>query len=520
MRVFRLQAEGYKRLVAVDITPEGDLIEVRGDNGNGKSSVLDAIYSALGGAAAAPEMPVREGEEAAVIRLDLGELIVTRYFTAQGTTALKVTNAEGAVYPSGQTMLDGLVGHIAFDPLEFLDKKPAEQAEELRKLVDIIDPATGEVLDLAKLEAKRVELYNERRDVNRDGGSLKSRIEALGGVAFVPDEVPDREAILASLSTAAETNAAIERDKAARGTKQSSISAAKEREQGHRDRIEKLRSELEEAEKAANAEAEYATNTEAELAALPELGEPVDVADLNEQLKTADNIAGNIRHNAEREKLMGEFETLKTKSGDLTQAMADIATMRATAIAAATMPVEGLELKIDDDGALGVYFDGVPFSQASDAQQLRVSAAVAMAANPKLRVLRLKNGSLLDKKAVEALRALATENDFQIWAEFVGDEGPGIIMEAGEVRGAEKPDPLPKPRTRKKAGDESAADEAESGGNQRSEGGVESVSHETKAADMPADGLFATAQGEIEAPAKPRPQAMREFTTKPQGEQS
>ena len=88
MRIIRLQAEGFKRLVAVDITPEGDLVEIRGNNGNGKSSVLDAIFAALGGAAAFPAKPVREGEEAAVIRLDLGELLVTRYFTAAGTTGL------------------------------------------------------------------------------------------------------------------------------------------------------------------------------------------------------------------------------------------------------------------------------------------------------------------------------------------------------------------------------------------------------------------------------------------------
>ena len=50
MRIVRLQAEGFKRIVAVDITPEGDLVEVRGNNENGKSSVLDAIFAALGGA--------------------------------------------------------------------------------------------------------------------------------------------------------------------------------------------------------------------------------------------------------------------------------------------------------------------------------------------------------------------------------------------------------------------------------------------------------------------------------------
>jgi RecA/RadA recombinase len=460
MRIIRLQAEGFKRLVAVDITPEGDLIEVRGENGNGKSSVLDAIYAALGGADAAPEMPVREGEEAAVIRLDLGELIVTRYFTEAGTTGLKVTTPDGAAYGSAQTMLDKLVGAISFDPLEFLELRPEEQAEELRKLVTIADPKTGEVVDLKAIEEANAADYAKRRDVNRDGKTLAARIEAMGGVRFVPDDAPDRAAIVAAMQGAAETNAAIERERADRDRRARLLETSADALLGMRERATALRNELMRLEEDIAAKALEISTGEAELGKLPPLDEPVDVADLSAQLEEADRIAENVRVNEERARLMGEFAELKRSSEAHTVAMTERNAKRAAAIAAAQMPVEGLALDLGEDGKLGVLFAGVPFSQASDAERLRVSAAVAMAANPTLRVLRLKNASLLDKRAVETLRGLATDNDFQIWAEFVGDEGPGIIMEAGEVRGADKPEPLPKPRQRKK--DEPEAREGES----------------------------------------------------------
>ena len=49
MRIISLQAENIKRLKAVEITPEGDIVVIAGRNGQGKTSVLDSIWYALGG---------------------------------------------------------------------------------------------------------------------------------------------------------------------------------------------------------------------------------------------------------------------------------------------------------------------------------------------------------------------------------------------------------------------------------------------------------------------------------------
>lgn len=495
MRIIRLQAEGFKRLVAVDITPEGNLIEIRGNNGNGKSSVLDAIYSALGGAGVAPEKPVREGEEAAVIRLDLGKLIVTRYFTEEGTTGLKVTTPDGASYSSGQTMLDKLVGHISFDPLQFLDLKPSEQAEELRNLVEVVHPETGEVLDLDKLETVRKEIFDKRRDVNRDAKAVKARFDAMGGVAHVPNDAPDRDELRAKLASAAETNSAIERESNRRLGMSNSLENIEGDISALEDRLIDLKAQRD--------------NIAKEIDGQKPIDTPIDVAALAEKLKEADRIEENKRHNKARSETRNEYVLLADRSKSLTTELENIANLRAKAIALADMPVEGLSLDIDDDGGLHVIYDGVPFSQASDAEQLRVSCAVAMAANPELRVLRVKDGSKLDKFAIEALRELAKTNDFQIWAEFVGDEGPGIIMEAGEVKGAEPPEELPKPRKRR-AKDESEPGELE-----------ESVSHEAPAKEGE-ETLFEkmsrlSKEAQQEEP-KRQPRAMTEITTKPKGQ--
>ena len=93
------------------------------------------------------------------------------------------------------------------------------------------------------------------------------------------------------------------------------------------------------------------------------------------------------------------------------------------------MPIDDLTF---GDGA--VLFKGLPFEQGSSAEQLRVSVAIAMAANPKLRVLRIKEGSLLDEDGIALIQKMAEGGDYQIWIERVDTSGKvGIVMEDGAV---------------------------------------------------------------------------------------
>jgi hypothetical protein len=58
-----------------------------------------------------------------------------------------------------------------------------------------------------------------------------------------------------------------------------------------------------------------------------------------------------------------------------------------------------------------------------------------MAMNPDLRVICIRDASLLDDDSKAALAAMAEERDYQIWLEVVGDPGElGVIIEDGEVQ--------------------------------------------------------------------------------------
>ena len=109
-RIIRLEAQNVKRLKAVTITPEGEMVVVGGNNGAGKSSVLDSIQYALAGKRSMPAEVVRRGQSKATVRVDLGDLIVERTMRPGGGGSLKVTTPEGITPKSPQAVLDRLAG--------------------------------------------------------------------------------------------------------------------------------------------------------------------------------------------------------------------------------------------------------------------------------------------------------------------------------------------------------------------------------------------------------------------------
>jgi hypothetical protein len=96
----------------------------------------------------------------------------------------------------------------------------------------------------------------------------------------------------------------------------------------------------------------------------------------------------------------------------------------------AKFPIEGLSFGED-----GVLYNGVPFKQCSAAERLKVSMAMAMALNPKLRVIRILDGSLLDSTNMNLIQEMVKEKDYQVWIEVVDESGKvGITIEGGEVK--------------------------------------------------------------------------------------
>lgn len=435
MKIVRLTAENVKKLRAVEITPGGEIVTISGKNGAGKTSVLDAIWWALGGTKAIQGEPIRKGQTKARIKLDLGELVVERKFTEAGST-LSVDSADGARFSSPQKMLDALLGELSFDPLAFARMEPRKQFDELRRVSKL-------EVDVEHLDALNKADFDKRTEVNRDARAKRAQADGIVVPAAIKGETQDEAALVDALQKAGETNADIEARKGRRAAAQTDAENKKSVANGARAQAAKLREEADALDKQAEQLSAEAAAIEKRIAEATALPAPVDVSDLRQRIEAARGINAAItaRENAltRRTVLAGEATELEARAREITQRMEARDQAKAAAIAAAAMPVPGLGF-----GEGIVTYNGIPFDQASSAEQLRVSMSIAMAANPKLRVIRILDGSLLDEDSLAAIGAMAKADDFQVWIERVDSSGKlGIVIDDGAVVGQTKNEEQP-----------------------------------------------------------------------------
>lgn len=393
MRVVELRVENHKRLKVVAVRPDGPLVVIAGNNSAGKSSVLNAIVTALAGITVAGPTPIREGEEKSSIRLDLGELVVTRSFKrgtdGEITTKLVLTNADGSKPPgTPQAILNALLGNLTFDPLSFGKMKVKEQFDAVRQLV----PG----FDFDAYDAAQKKDYDERTNQNRIAGEHSA---AAAKIALPPGPKPEKVVVadvLAEIEAAQRHN--MERDE-----RQRRRTAAEEEAERDRDQAEKLRAQAASLEK-------HADELETKLAAAPPLPEFIDVTPMRERLSAAEAINTTVRAHEARDSYELQAQTAKMKSATLTAGMKAREDAKVAATAAAKMPIAGLDLR---DGE--VKFNGLPIASAGTSEQIKVGMAVAAALNPKLRVILVDEGSEIDRDNLKVVHDFAAERDLQIW---------------------------------------------------------------------------------------------------------
>ena len=413
MRLIRLQAKDVLRLEAVDITPEGNLCIIGGQNAQGKSSVLTAIACALAGKSAFPEVPVRRGKKVAEIVVDLGDLIVTRQIDAKGTTRLVVAGPDGAPKRSPQSLLDALVGRLTFDPLEFSRMQPKAQAETLRELMG---------LDFSALDAKREAAYEQRRDEGREVKALAAQIDAIPEDADAPAEPVDVAALADTLNAAVERNHANEQAR-------NDLTATRQQHVDLLAKVEAARDELARLEALVGLSFAAGKRLAKHVKAL----EDVDAAPIREQLAGAEAVNAHVRAQVERGNLEVKHAEAKARVQKLADEIERIDATKAEQLAKAGPPVPGLAFD-----ETGVTLNGLPFSQASDAEKLRTSIAMGFAANPELRILLIRDGSLLDDESLRLVAEMADERDGQVFLERVGEgDECQVIIEDGRVKGAD-----------------------------------------------------------------------------------
>ena len=90
MKIMKLMIKQIKGVRQIEILAQPHVNEIAGENGAGKSSVLDSIVYAIGGARAIDAKPLRDGASKGEILLETDEVIITRKFKENGASKLSI----------------------------------------------------------------------------------------------------------------------------------------------------------------------------------------------------------------------------------------------------------------------------------------------------------------------------------------------------------------------------------------------------------------------------------------------
>ena len=392
----------YKGVRNIELSPTGRLVVIAGGNGAGKSSFIDAITELFDpkGTKLTPK-PIREGAaeaRAEYVDHDLN-LRISRVWKKDGTAGtLTVEALDGAKYSTPSKIVADLLGGAIFDPVAFLNLDEKKQRDALLEKVDL--PFDLDALAREKAAAEERRLI-AGREVKRLEGALASLPKPTAGT---PDEELSGQDILREIETAQD----IERR---RIQTQSRYDEAANLVADYDQQIEDLKRKREEA----------ANRQEVAWGELRELPDPIDIAPLRERLAAVDDTNRAVRAARQYFEVSGELQVADADHAAAQGELDRIAARKAEGLAAAKFPVDGLS--VDDDG---VTFNGIPFSQVNSAMRRRIAFAIATAGDPKLKLVIIKDGDMLDADSLQAIAELAEERGYTVLVERDRDESRRI----------------------------------------------------------------------------------------------
>ena len=416
LKIIELRGENFKKIKAIVIRPDDDLVLLTGKNDQGKSSAIDLIIAMLCGknTKMIPQ-PIRKGQTHADGRLDLGKFIVTVKWTEKGRY-LEVTNAEGYIPPlPPQELLDTFVGEISFDLSKFIEMEDKERTELFLRLAG---------LDFAPIDQEIERLVEERRQQG-----IKMKMYAGDREVITIEKLPEKPINLSVLQN--KYDEAMEHNR----TIEQSFIDIKNHKIGIENNEYEIKQLLEKIEKMKLDIEDYKENIVEEKKRLEQIDEYLKenkiiiTDDLRQEM--IDSVAINNQIEAdERNKVKDSKHKYEQSVYEkLTAKITDRRNSKDKALQEAKLPLPGLTVN-----TLGTFFNGIPINQLSTSENMKVAMSIAMALNYKLKVILVKNASLLDDDNVKVIKEMVKGKGYQVWLEKVDSTGEmGFYFVDGEI---------------------------------------------------------------------------------------
>jgi len=392
MKIIKLVINNFKGIKAVDITPDPDnpIVFINGPNGAGKSCVLDSLLVGFGGTSSSDKQLLRDGEVLGDVDIDIGDYKIRRVIK-ESSVKLQVKSKMGEIKRSPQAVLKSLMGPFAVDPMGFFDLGSKQQ-------VEMLSGQEGSKAShglMARKEVIKEDLRRLRSDL-KVNKSMRDMIGDYKEYANPPNIKP--EAFKFELKEAMEYN-----DKTASMKRQFD-------ETTHE--IERL------ARKAADLEIALKDRV------------AIDIEEIMERMDEAKAEIEEYQKSVKAEAMINEgfqieqsIEELKHEDKVIDASLADMCKEW----------LPGVDLSLSPEGAIQV--NGINARQISTFEKMDLAMKISIHSNPQLRVMMIKDGSLIDGFSMKNVRDFAKDNEFQVWIECVSNEptGEGFYIVDGSL---------------------------------------------------------------------------------------
>lgn len=404
VKINELLIENVKRVKAVQFEPSADgLTIIGGRNGQGKTSVLDAIAWALGGNNYKPSVPERDGALVPPnLHIELSNgLIVER---KGKNSTLKVTDPNGN--KSGQQLLNEFVSTLALDLPKFINGSDKDKADSLLKILGI-----GDVL--AQLDTKENQLYAQRTEVGRIADRKKKAADEMPMYPNVPKEPVSATELIKQQQEILARNGENERKRQDAARYEQMLAEAQIAFDEAKAALQKAEQDCLTARKSAEDLHDEST------------------AELEKNLAEIEALNIKIRANSTKEATEVEANNLQQEYDGLTEQIESVREERSKLLDSAELPLPGLSVK---DGKL--IYNNMPWDGMSGSDQLKVATAIVRKLNPQCGFVLMDKLEQMDLETLQEFGAWLKQEGLQVIATRVstGDEC-SIIIEDGMVKG-------------------------------------------------------------------------------------
>lgn len=404
VKINELLIENVKRVKAVQFEPSADgLTIIGGRNGQGKTSVLDAIAWALGGNNYKPSVPERDGALMPPnLHIELSNgLIVER---KGKNSTLKVTDPNGN--KSGQQLLNEFVSTLALDLPKFINGSDKDKADSLLKILGI-----GDVLE--QLDTKENQLYAQRTEVGRIADRKKKAADEMPMYPNVPKEPVSATELIKEQQEILARN------------------GENEQKRQNAARYERMLVEAQIAFDEAKAALQKAEQDCLTARKSAEDLHDESTAELEKNLAEIEALNIKIRANSTKEAAEVEANNLQQEYDGLTEQIESVREERNKLLDSAELPLPGLSVK---DGKL--IYNNMPWDGMSGSDQLKVATAIVRKLNPQCGFVLMDKLEQMDLETLQEFGAWLKQEGLQVIATRVstGDEC-SIIIEDGMVKG-------------------------------------------------------------------------------------